>query len=304
MKKIDSLAARDDEKTTTRRVSFTQAAFSKNARTKEFERSEYRRSVSPGEGRRMGSPQDYRRYPTSFDCSANTISNSNEQRRPDPMVAERVVRNRHGNNRRRRLEEFFETKPPIVPTPFTFNYQLKLGTDLYPVDVCILLTVLAILIYLICRFATWKLKPNSTEILAQIVGEQDTIMLKLITLPYPSSLYRFTAIDFVKRISITGCIRPTVTILWPGFQIHNKVLAKITLLPLTYTVNPMKGIRLTRILTSRYEFLLFAKDCNSKQHKLVPLEGSSWQHVQIENRESGSTAMELWHQTHDPPQYV
>jgi hypothetical protein len=90
------------------------------------------------------------------------------------------------------------------------------------------------------------------------------VMMNLISLPYPSVLYRFTADDFVKRISINGCIQHTVTILRPGFQIRHKVLSKITLLPTTYVVNPLKGIRLARILAYIYEFLLCVKYCNSK----------------------------------------
>ena len=83
MKKIDSMVTRDDDKGSTRRVSFTQAAVDEAIRTtNEFDRSGYRRSMSPGEGRRTGSPQDYRRYPTSFDRSANTTRNNDEQRRP------------------------------------------------------------------------------------------------------------------------------------------------------------------------------------------------------------------------------
>ena len=66
-------------------------------------------------------------------------------------------------------------------------------------------------------------------------------------------------------------------------------------LPAEYVVNPLKRMRLARILASKYEFLLFAKDCGTKKYQLIPLEGSTWKKVQVENqRTAESNEIALW----------
>lgn len=165
------------------------------------------------------------------------------------------------------MEEFFRQQQPTKAAPFVLNYQVKLSEEWNPVDISILLTLLAIGAFLIYRFSVWKMRVNSSEIWAQIVDQNDTVMIRLMDLAYPNSLYRLTAQDFVNRVMIKGIIFQVVKIIWPGLQIKHRVLSKVLTLPSIYVVNPLKGMRLARILASRYEFLLFAKDCGSKKYK-------------------------------------
>jgi hypothetical protein len=72
---------------------------------------------------------------------------------------------------------------------------------------------------------------NSSEIWAQIVDQNDAVMIRLMDLAYPNSLYRFTAQDFVNRVMIKGIIFQVVKIIWPGLQIKHRVLSKVLTLP-------------------------------------------------------------------------
>jgi hypothetical protein len=193
------------------------------------------------------------------------------------------------------------------PKPF-LNYQPQVSPDFHVLDFLIFLAVSIIALYLIFRFTTGKLRQNKMQIFVDIVGVQEHIMIKLMTLPHHSSLYTFQARIFVQRVFVTGCIMKQLHIVWPDLLIQHKLLSKKERLPLAVNITYYQARKLDRILSSPFELLLFIRDGNSPNFKLAPLEGTTWQQVQNENRNASNSEIDLWHSNlrlnDSPQQYV
>jgi hypothetical protein len=89
------------------------------------------------------------------------------------------------------------------PSTPLFYYQPQLSPDFHILDFPIFLAVSTIAVYLILRFTTGKLKQNKMQIFVDVIGVQDNVMVKVMTLPHHSSLYTFQAGMFVQRVFVS-----------------------------------------------------------------------------------------------------
>jgi hypothetical protein len=207
-----------------------------------------------------------------------------------------------------KLEGFFQRQNTPSTPPVLFEYKPEVSTEYHVLDFCMLVTLIAIAIYLVIKFTTNHMKRNSMQLFVDIVGAHDNVLIALMTLPHNSTMYKFKATTFVESVSVTGFLRPRLTMIWPTFVIRHKLLSKKQRLPQSCNITPLQAIRLQRILKSSFELLLFVRDGTSPNYRLVPLEGSTWKQIQAESRTITNSSAALWH-TNDsadtePPQYV
>jgi hypothetical protein len=118
----------------------------------------------------------------------------------------------------RKLEEFMQQLNAVTPASSMFVYKPQLSEQYHVVDILIFMTLVTIGIYLVSKLTVNRLKRNTTQLFAHIIGPHDDVLIKLMTLPHRSYLYRFKADTFVQSISITGILLPEVHIVWPSFQ--------------------------------------------------------------------------------------
>lgn len=207
-----------------------------------------------------------------------------------------------------RLEEFFRRQGMTSPQTPLFDYQPQLSPDFHILDFLIFLAVFTIAVYLILRFTTGKLRQNKMQIFVDVIGVQDNVMVKVMTLPHHSSLYTFQAGMFVQRVFVSGRIIKQLHIVWPDLLIQHKLLSKKERLPSSVNINYYQSRRLRKILSSSFELLLFIRDGNSPNFKLAPLQGTTWQQVQNDNRSASNSEIDLLFSSlrlnDSPPQYV
>jgi hypothetical protein len=195
----------------------------------------------------------------------------------------------------KKLEEFMQQLNPVTPASSMFVYKPQLSEQYHVVDILIFITLVTIGIYLVSKLTVNRLKRNTTQLFAHIIGPQDDVLFKLMTLPHRSYLYRFKADTFVQSISITGILLPEVHIVWPSFKIQHKVLARTAYIPMTCSINYYQATKLRRILLSNFEFLLFTKDSDSPNFRLIPLEGSLWNKIETKQRPIRGSEVKIWH---------
>jgi hypothetical protein len=195
----------------------------------------------------------------------------------------------------KKLEEFMQQLNAVTPASSMFVYKPQLSEQYHVVDILIFMTLVTIGIYLVSKLTVNRLKRNTTQLFAHIIGPHDDVLIKLMTLPYRSYLYRFKADTFVQSISITGILLPEVHIVWPSFKIQHKVLARIARIPMTCSINYYQATKLRRILLSNFEFLLFTKDSDSQNFRPIPVEGSLWKKVETKQRPTRGSEVQIWH---------
>ncbi len=144
------------------------------------------------------------------------------------------------------------------------------------------------------------------QIFIDIIGAQDNVTVSLMTLPHHSGMYKFRATTFVDRISVQGCLFPQLHLTWPSFIIQHKFLSKQVKLPTRCKINPYQARKIARILNTSFELLLFTRDGNSQIYRLVPIEGSTWQKIQVEHQRLDEGQMLTWNtiggHSHNLPQ--
>jgi hypothetical protein len=196
----------------------------------------------------------------------------------------------------KKLEEFMQQLNAVTPASSSmFVYKPQLSEQYHVVDILIFMTLVTIGIYLVSKLTVNRLKRNTTQLFAHIIGPHDDVLIKLMTLPHRSYLYHFKADTFVQSISITGILLPEVHIVWPSFEIQHKVLARTAHIPMRCNINYYQATKLRRILLSNFEFLLFTKDSDSPNFRLIPLEGSLWKKVETKTRPTRGSERQIWH---------
>jgi hypothetical protein len=163
------------------------------------------------------------------------------------------------------------------------------------VDILIFVTLVTIGIYLVSKLTVNRLKRNTTQLFAHIIGPHDDVLIKLMTLPHRSYLYRFKADTFVQSISITGILLSEVHIVWPSLKIQHKVLTRTARIPITCSINYFQATKLRRILLTNFEFLLFTQDSDSPNFRLIPLQGSLWKKVEAKQQSIRGSEVQIWH---------
>jgi hypothetical protein len=184
----------------------------------------------------------------------------------------------------RKLEDFMQKLTAVTPASSMFVYKPQLSEQYHVVDILIFMTLVTIGIYLVSKLTVNRLKRNTTQLFAHIIGPHDDVLIKLMTLPHRSYLYRFKADTFVQSISITGILLPEVNIIWLSLKIQHKVLTRTARIPMTCSINYFQATKLRRILLLNFEFLLFTQDSDSPNFRLIPLEGSSWKKVEAKQQ--------------------
>jgi hypothetical protein len=195
----------------------------------------------------------------------------------------------------RKLEDFMQQLTAVTPASSMFVYKPQLSEQYHVVDILIFMTLVTIGIYLVSKLTVNRLKRNTTQLFAHIIGPHDDVLIKLMTLPHRSYLYRFKADTFVQSISITGILLPEVHIVWPSLKIQHKVLTRTARIPMTCSINYFQATKLRRILLSNFEFLLFTQDSDSPNFRLIPLEGSLWKKVEAKQQPTRGSEIQLWH---------
>jgi hypothetical protein len=212
------------------------------------------------------------------------------------LAARQISAQRIANSSQvRKLEEFMQQLNAVTPTSPMFVYKPQLSEQYHVVDILIFITLITIGIYLASKLTVNRLKRNTTQLFAHIIGPHDDVLIKLMTLPHRSYLYHFKADTFVQSISISGILLPEVHIVWPSLKIQHQVLARIAHIPMRCNINYYQATKLRRILLSNFEFLLFTKDSDSPNFRLIPLEGSLWKKVETKTRPTRGSERQLWH---------
>jgi hypothetical protein len=194
-----------------------------------------------------------------------------------------------------KLEDFLQQLNPVTPASSMFVYKPQLSEQYHVVDILICMALVTIGMYLVSKLTAHRLKRNTTQLFAHIIGPHDDVLIKLLTLPHRSYLYSFKADNFVQSISITGILLPEVHIVWPSFRIQHKVIARSARIPMTCGINYYQAIKLRRILLSNFEFLLFTKDNDSQNFRLIPLEGSLWKKIETNQQPMRGSELHIWH---------
>jgi hypothetical protein len=194
-----------------------------------------------------------------------------------------------------KLEDFLQQFKAVTPASSMFVYKPQLSDQYHVVDILIFMTLVTMGIYLVSKLTVHRLKRNTTQLFAHIIGPHGDVLIKLLTLPHRSQLYRFKADNFVQSISITGILLPEVHIVWPSFKIQHKVITRTARIPMTCSINYYQAIKLRRILLSNFEFLLFTKDSDSQNFRLIPLEGSLWKKIETNQQPMRGSEVQIWH---------
>jgi hypothetical protein len=212
---------------------------------------------------------------------------------------------------RQQLENHFKPKslsPITNSTPWVFEYSPQISSDFHVLDLLILLLMIATVSYALWTIIKKKRYQDKMQIFMDLIGTEDTVRIKLLTLPYNSNMYTFKASAFIDHVRLKGCrIFPTLRIYWPSFTIEHKILAKQTRLPVDCPINMYQALRITSILNSTFEILIFSRDNHSQIYKLIPLQGSVWQRVESESSINNWSTLP-WYTGRNlpdsPPQYV
>jgi hypothetical protein len=197
----------------------------------------------------------------------------------------------------RKLEDFMLQLNAVSPASSTFVYKPQLSEQYHVVDILIFMTLVTIGIYLVSKLTVNRLKRNTIQLFAHIIGPHDDVLIKLMTLPHRSYLHRFKADTFAQSITITGILLPEVhiSLVWPSFKIQHNVLTRTARIPMTCSINYYQATKLQRILLSNFEFLLFTKDSDSPNFRLIPLEGSLWKKVETNQQPTRGSELQIWH---------
>jgi hypothetical protein len=211
---------------------------------------------------------------------------------------------------RQQLENHFKPKatPPIANvTPWLFEYSPQISNQFHVLDLLILLLMIATVSYVLWSIIKRRRQQDKMDIFMDVIGPLDKIRIKLLTLPYNSNMYTFKATAFIDHVRLKGCrLFPTLRIYWPSFIIEHKILTKQTRLPIDCPINMYQAFRLTRILNSTFEILIFSRDNHSQVFKLIPLQGSIWQRVESQTPANSWTSLPWYTEQslESPPQYV
>jgi hypothetical protein len=212
---------------------------------------------------------------------------------------------------RQQLENHFKPKslsPITNSTPWVFEYSPQISSDFHVLDLLILLLMIVTVSYALWTIIKKKRYQDKMQIFMDLIGTEDTVRIKLLILPYNSNMYTFKASAFIDHVRLKGCrIFPTLRIYWPSFTIEHKILAKQTRLPVDCPINMYQALRITSILNSTFEILIFSRDNHSQIYKLFPLQGSVWQRVESESSVNSWSTLP-WYTGRNlpdsPPQYV
>jgi hypothetical protein len=185
----------------------------------------------------------------------------------------------------RQLEDFLKQKTEKTSTPATyfnipFQYEPQISRDFHVLDLFILLTIIAICLYLLWRNFRRRQQAHSVEIVLEILNRYDRIKITLITLPHTADVYTFSAQEFISYLSLRGLKKPQLHIHWPSLKIKHKLLNMTVDLPPIHSVNYWTACKLRKILSSNYEVLLFTRQLNTNIYQIVPLLGSTWNSLQ------------------------
>jgi hypothetical protein len=183
------------------------------------------------------------------------------------------------------LQEFLSQKQEKITTQKTFfnilfKYEPQVSRDYHVLDLFILLTIIAICLYLLWRNFRRRQQAHTFEIVLEIVNRYDRVKISLIELPHTADSYVFSASEFISYLSLRGLQKPKRHIHWPTLKIKHRLLAMTTDLPPIHSVSYWTACKLRRILSSNYEVLLFTRQLNTNTYQIVPLLGSTWDSLQ------------------------
>jgi hypothetical protein len=185
----------------------------------------------------------------------------------------------------RQLEEFLRQKSEKISTPTTFfnipfKYEPQVSRDFHVLDLFILLTIIAICLYLLWRNFRRRQQAHTFEIVLEIVNRYDRVKISLMKLPHTADSYVFSASEFISYLSLRGLQKPKLHIHWPTLKIKHRLLAMTIDLPPIHSVSYWTACKLRKILSSNYEVLLFTRQLNTNIYQIVPLLGSTWNSLQ------------------------
>jgi hypothetical protein len=211
------------------------------------------------------------------------------------------------------LEEFLRQKQEKITTPTTFfnipfKYEPQVSRDFHVLDLFILLTIIAICLYLLWRNFRRRQQAHTFEIVLEIVNRYDRVKISLIELPHTADSYVFSASEFISHLSLRGLQKPKLHIHWPTLKIKHRLLAMNIDLPPIHSVSYWTACKLRKILSSNYEVLLFTRQLNTNIYQIVPLLGSTWNSLQIDRPTQGDRPMRVTQSlmlaASDVPHYV
>jgi hypothetical protein len=105
------------------------------------------------------------------------------------------------------LEEYLRQKQEKISTPMTFfnipfKYEPQVTRDFPVLDLIILLTIIAICLYLLWRNFRRRQQAHTFEIVLEIVNRYDRVKISLIELTHTADSYVFSASEFISHLSL------------------------------------------------------------------------------------------------------
>jgi hypothetical protein len=204
----------------------------------------------------------------------------------------------------RKLEEFFYRPTTSNPNRFVIDYKPEISGQFHVLDFVVVVLLTFIGSYIIYQFIITKRRRNSFQIIMDVFGTHGRTTMTVMHLPHHSSMYHYKADSFIERLSIRGILFPHLSILWPSFSVEHKFLAQKFAMPQSLLINPWQAYKLRRIIASRFEVLLLARNANADTYHLVPIQGSMWQQLPT-IVDTQRPRLPMWTpREEDPPQYV
>jgi hypothetical protein len=136
----------------------------------------------------------------------------------------------------RQLEEFLKQKSEKISTPATFfnipfKYEPQVSRDFHVLDLFILLTIIAICLFLLWRKFKRRQQAHSFEIVLEIINRYDRVKISLMKLPHTADSFGFAASEFISYLSLRGLRKPKLHIHWPTLKIKHRLLTMTVDLP-------------------------------------------------------------------------
>jgi uncharacterized membrane protein YwaF len=180
---------------------------------------------------------------------------------------------------------FLETEAEKISTPATFfniplKFEPQISRDFHVLDLFILLTIIAICLYLLWRKFKSRQQAHSLKSFWKLLNRYDRVKISLMKLPHTADSYTFSRHEFISYLSLRGLRKPKLHIHWPTLKIKHRLLNMTVDLPPIHSVNYWTACKLRKILSSNYEVLLFTRQLNTNIYQIVPLLGSTWNSLQ------------------------
>ena len=180
----------------------------------------------------------------------------------------------------RQLEQLFKPTPPTSNPSLNFNYSPQISEEYHILDLLVCLHLAAIVAYGVYTIITAYKNRNCCQVLVNICGTFDDVLIPVLRLPHSSQLYTFRATAFVQRIAVSGFVKPKLHIRWDTHSINHKVLNKQFHLPSEVPINIIMAYRMRVILQTQFNVLFFIKDAHSSVYRLMQLANTSWAECQ------------------------